>query len=125
VNVLHKLHAALVPGGLIIDSQPVSAHPAVTAASRELGTLDLRAWAQTIAEIDVQIATTIHTGLFTVQAQQELVVTDSFTSGAELVAVVSSWAGTEIAPALAEQIAAEPGEASVHQDIRLRILRAC
>jgi ArsR family transcriptional regulator len=62
--------------------------------------------------------------LFALQAQRELVVTDSFSSGAELVAVVSEWQGTRIEPALAKRVAAEPGEVRVDQDVRLRVLRA-
>jgi hypothetical protein len=89
VNTLHKIHEALVPGGLVIDTQPVSPHPPVAAATGELGRLDLREWARTIDAVDGRVAATIRAGLFELQAQREFVVTDSFSNGAEFVAVVS------------------------------------
>jgi hypothetical protein len=124
VNVLRRIHAALVPGGLLIDTQPVSAHPPVEARSGELGTLDMREWAQTIADIDGLVRTTIRDGLFSVQDERDLVVTDSFDDGAELVTTVRAWRGTQIDAALAKRVAKEQGPAHVHQDVALRVLRA-
>jgi hypothetical protein len=48
VNALRRIHAALVPGGLVVDTQPVSARPSVEAFGVELGTLDLGALALSI-----------------------------------------------------------------------------
>jgi hypothetical protein len=124
VNALRKIHDALVPGGLVIDTQPLSPTPPVETASGELGTLDMRDWARTIDAVDRRIATTIRAGLFAIQAQRQLVVTDSFGNGPEFIAVVSEWEGTRIDPAVAERIASEPGEVRVHQHVRLRVLRA-
>jgi hypothetical protein len=56
VNALRTLHAALVPGGLVVDTQPVSTHPPVEADSGELGTLDMREWGRTSQEIDGRFA---------------------------------------------------------------------
>jgi hypothetical protein len=123
VNVLHKIHDALVPGGLVIDTQPLSSTPPVEAASGELGTLDMREWARTIAAVDGRITATIDARLFALETQRELVVTDSFGSGSEFAAIVSEWEGTRIEPALAVRLAAERGEVRVHQDVRLRVLR--
>jgi hypothetical protein len=124
VNALRRIHAALVPGGLVIDTQPVSARPPIASRSGELGTLDMREWARTIDAIDAVVATTLDDGLFAVEEERELVVTDSFDGGAEMLAVVRAWRGTRIPPALEQRVAGEHGAVHVHQDVRLRLLRA-
>ena len=46
MHALGNLHHALVPDGLIVDTQPISAQPRVLADNVELGTLDMREWAE-------------------------------------------------------------------------------
>jgi hypothetical protein len=68
VNALRRLHAALVPGGLVIDTQPISARPPVEADGIALGTLDMRAWRRTVDAVDRLVAETIDVGLFSVES---------------------------------------------------------
>ena len=124
MNALRTLHAALVPGGFVVDTQPVSAHPPVEAACGELGPLDMREWGRTIREIEGRFATTFRDGLFAVQEERSFVVTYSFDDGTELLATVGGWQGTRIPRLLEERLAREQGPVHVHQDIRLRLLRA-
>jgi hypothetical protein len=123
VNALRRIHAALVPGGIILDTQPISAHPPVNAAGRELGTLDMRAWGTTIEAIDRLVAETIDDGLFTLDAEHRFVVTDTFDDGREFVQAVSAWQGTRIPHALARRGIVAPPPISVDQEVRLRVLR--
>jgi hypothetical protein len=123
VNALRKIHGALVAGGLVIDTQPVSPHPPVETDAGELGTLDMSEWARTIEEIDRLTEQTIRAGLFTVVDQRRLSVTDHFDTGAELVAEVREWAGTHIDPTQAERIARAKLPVRVHQEVRLRVLQ--
>jgi hypothetical protein len=124
VNALRKIHEALIVGGLLIDTQPVSPQPPVESDSREIGTLDMSEWARTIDEIDGRLQQTIRDGLFALVDQHKLTVTDQFDTGRELVEEASEWAGTRINPLLAEQIAQESQPVRVHQEVRLRVLRA-
>jgi hypothetical protein len=124
VNALRTIHAALVPGGLVIDTQPLSAQPPVAADTGELGTLDMRDWARTIEEIDGRIEATIRQGLLALLEERSFVVTDSFADGPEMLATVRAWQGTRIPPVLEAQVASQRGPVHVHQDIRLRLLRA-
>jgi hypothetical protein len=124
VNALRTIHAALVPGGLVVDSQPVSAHPPVDGPSGRLGTLDMRDWARTIAAIDARFEVAFRAGLFAVEAQETLVVTESFDDGHEMLAVVRDWLGTRIPDELERRVAGERGAVQVHQDVRVRLLRA-
>jgi hypothetical protein len=124
VDALRRIHAALVDGGVIVDTQPVSARPAVTAGGVKLGALDMREWAGTIEAVDRAVGETIDAGLFALDRERRFVVADSFNDGAELVQRVSEWAGTRVHSRLAARVAAVPQPARVHQDVRLRVLRA-
>jgi hypothetical protein len=124
VNALRKIHRALVPGGLVIDTQPVSAHPPLESGSGMLGTLDMAEWARTIATIDGRVQQTIDQGLFTLERESRYVVTDEYDDGAEFVAVTRDWAGTNLSDALAARVGQEQRRVRLHQDVRLRLLRA-
>lgn len=124
MNALRKIHEALVVGGLLIDTQPVSPQPPVESDSREIGTLDMSEWARTIDEIDRLVRQTIRDGLFALVDQHRLTVIDQFDTGRELVEEASEWAGTRIDPLLAEQIARESQPVRVYQEVRLRVFRA-
>jgi hypothetical protein len=124
VNALRRIHAVLVPGGIVLDTQPISAHPPVKAAGHELGTLDMREWRTTIDAVDRLLAETIDDGLFVLDAEHRLVVTDTFDDGREFVEAVSRWQGTRISRALARRGTVAPLPISVDQEVRLRVLRA-
>jgi hypothetical protein len=124
VNALRRIHAALVPDGLVVDTQPISARPMVEAGGLQLGTLDMREWRTTIDAVDALVAETIDDGLFALEAESSFIVTDTFDDGPELVESVSSWRGTQISRALARRVTAATPPISVHQDVRLHLLRA-
>jgi hypothetical protein len=124
VNALRRLHAALVPGGLVVDTQPISARPPVEADGIELGTLDMRAWRRTVDAVDRLVAETIDVGLFSVESERRFTVADTADDGHGLVDTVRDWQGTTVSDALARRIAEAPPPISVRQDVRLRVLRA-
>jgi hypothetical protein len=124
VNALRRIHAVLVPGGVVVDTQPVSARPLVEADGRELGRLDMREWRKTIDAVDALTARTIDEGLFAVETERSFTVADTSDDGPALVETVSGWRGTRVRGALALRIAAAPPPISVHQEVRLRVLRA-
>jgi hypothetical protein len=124
VNALRRIHAALVPGGLVIDTQPVSPHPPVQVGGERLGTLDMSEWLETIAAVDELTDTTFDEGLFSIEDERSFVVSDTFDTGAEFLEIVPEWRGTEVSDELRRRAAAAVGPLAVHQDIRLRLLRA-
>jgi hypothetical protein len=124
VHALSHIHAALVPGGLVIDTQPVSAQPPIEADAGDLGTLDMREWARTIATIGGGVERAIGDGLFALEEERRFVVTDGYDDGAQFVAEVREWAGTHIEDAFAARLVREPGWIRLHQEVRLRVLRA-
>jgi hypothetical protein len=123
VDALRRIHDALIPGGLLIDTQPISARPAVTTGASHLGTIDMREWAELIAAVDAQITRSVDDGLWTVRGEQHFVVADSFDAGTELVTTVNGWQGARV-PADLELKLADEGPAEVHQQVRMRLLVA-
>ena len=123
MNALRRIHAALVPGGLVVDTQPVSAQPPVTAGAGELGTLDMRGWAEIVEAVDERVALAVDEGLFAVETRPSFVVADTFDSGPAVVETVKNWQGTAVPRPLAARLATQAGVVQVHQDVRLRLLR--
>jgi hypothetical protein len=124
VHALRNIHAALVPGGIVVDTQPLSPQPPVDAATIRLGTLDMREWRRTIDAVDGPITEAIDEGLFAIEGEQVVEVVDEFDSGAEFVEVVGGWRGTLIPAPLVERATAAQPPVRVIQDVRLRLLRA-
>ena len=123
VHALERIHTALDRGGLIVDTQPVSAGPAVEAADGRLGALDMREWLGTIEAVDELVAQTVGDGLYWIGGERRFIVADAWDSGAECVATVRGWQGTRISKALAKRAAAGRPPLRVHQEVRLRLLR--
>jgi len=123
VNALRRIHASLVPGGLVVDTQPVSSRPTVEAAEYELGTLNMRPWRRTVDAVDRLVAETIEAGLYVLDGEHRFVVADTFDNGVELVETVGGWRGTRISAALAKRVAAAAPPMRVFQEVRLRLLR--
>ena len=124
MNALRRIHAALVTGGVLIDAQPVSQRPTVDTSARRAGTLDMRDWGRIIHAVDERVTETIEGGLWMNEGEHSYVVTDTFQSGDELIDTVKTWHGTRVPEALAGRLRADEGPAYVHQDVRLRVLRA-
>jgi len=124
VHALRNIHAALVPGGVVIDTQPVSARPPVESVGGPLGTLDMTEWAQLIHEIDARTFETIDADLFAIDAESWLTVTDDYEDGEDFLGYVRNWKGTRIEPELERRTRDERGRVRVHQQIRVRLLRA-
>ena len=122
VDALERIHRALADGGVVVDTQPVSARPPVVGDDGELGTLDMSEWSKTIAAVDAEIVSTVERGLFAVVADRQVVVTDVYDDLAELVERTSDWVGTTVPGRLARQAQGSRGKVRLHQDVRVRVL---
>jgi hypothetical protein len=123
VNALRAIHTALVRGGLVIDTQPVSAHPAIESDTGALGTLDMSEWAALIDDIDNRVDEAIAAGLFVVDDESRLTVTDEYDNGDDFIQNAQNWVGTRIDPDVQRRVALEQRKVSLHQEVRLRLLR--
>ena len=124
MNALRRIHAALVSGGIVIDTQPVSRRPPVVSNGSTLGSLDMRDWLATVAAVDGLVAQAVAGGLYAIESEQRIFVTDTWDDGRELVETVSGWQGTRISSVLAARIADAAQPLSLEQEVRLRVLRA-
>jgi hypothetical protein len=123
VHALRNIHASLVPGGTLVDTQPISPRPPVIAGGDRLGTLDMREWRRTIDAVDHRIGAAIADGLFAPYAEESLVVADEFDERAEFADVVAAWEGTRIPATLAARVGSADPPVRVLQEVRLRLLR--
>jgi len=123
VHALRNIHSALDPNGLLVDTQPISAHPRVTANGAELGALDMREWIETIHAIDERANETIATGPYELTDERELVVTSSFDDGPDCLEIAGAWQGTSVPQPLADRLTALRDHVAVEQQVRLRVLR--
>jgi hypothetical protein len=123
VHALRNIHTALAPDGILVDTQPVSAHPHVSADGIALGALDMRDWLDTIHAVDERFGETIAAGLYELQHEQHFTVTDTFDGGRDCLETVSRWRDTRVPPPLASQLEATRATVTVEQDVRLRLLR--
>jgi hypothetical protein len=123
VNALRRIHAALVPGGILVDTQPISPRPPVEAGGRRLGTLDMREWRRTIDAVDGRIQAAVAEGLFTPGAEKSIVLADGFDDTTEFVEVVGAWQGTRISATLAGRAESAEPPVRVLQEVRLRLFQ--
>ena len=123
MHALRNIHSALVPNGLLVDTQPISAHPLVTSNGAELGALDMREWIETILAVDERVNEVIVTGLYDVTDERELVVTSIFDDGPECLEIAGAWRGTHVLRPLADRLAVTRDHVALEQQVRLRLLR--
>ena len=123
MHALHNLHAALDSDAILVDTQPVSARPLVAADGAILGSLDMRAWRDTIEVVDALVAETIRAGLYELKHESRFVVTDTFDNGSECLDIVCGWRGTRVPHTLATRLPGAKPPVTVRQEVRLRLLR--
>jgi hypothetical protein len=123
VHALHNIHSALAPAAILVDTQPVSARPPVAADGVTLGTLDMRAWLDTIQAVDELAAETISAGLYELEHESRLLVTDTYDNGPECLETVRGWRGTCVPQTLSTSLPATTSQVTVQQEVRLRVLR--
>jgi hypothetical protein len=122
VDVLGRIHAALVPGGLLVDTQPVAPLLPVALGGDPVGELDDEEWLETIAAVDAETDKTLEAGLFELRREERYAVVHEFGSGGECLEEVAKWAGTRIPAEVAARLEDGTGPATVEQEVRLRLL---
>lgn len=124
VDALTRIHAALVPGGVLVDTQPVSLRLPVALGGEPVGNLEDEEWLETVAMVDAEIGRAVAGGLFELRHEERYPVVHAFDSGRECLDEVSSWAGTSVPTDVAARLAQGAGTATVGHDVRFRLFRA-
>lgn len=120
MRALRNIHAVLVPDGLLVDTQPISSRPRVTADGAELGVLDMREWLETIHAVDECIDEPIVAGLYKLTAERELIVTSTFDDGQDCIEIAGNWQGTQVPRPLMDRLATIRDHVALEQRVRLR-----
>jgi hypothetical protein len=121
VDALTRLHASLVPGGVLVDTQPVSPRLPVTLGDEPVGDLDDEEWLAIVGRVDAELEKTLAAGLFELRHEERYTVVHEFGSGDECLDVVSSWAGTRVPAGIAARLRAGSARTTVGQETRLRL----
>jgi len=122
VDALTRIHAALVPAGLLVDTQPVGLRLPVTLDGEPIGELENDEWLETVAAVDVEVEKPAVAGLFDLRHEERYLVVHEFGSGDECLDVVGSWAGTHVPAEVVARLENSPARAKVEHDVRLRLL---
>jgi hypothetical protein len=125
VDALTRIHAALVPGGVLVDTQPVSLRLPVTLDDEPIGELEDDEWLETVAAVDAEIEKAVAAGLFEPGHEERYHVVHEFGSGDECLEVVGTWGGTHIPPEVAARLEHSPARTTVEHDVRLRLFSRC
>jgi len=122
VDALTRIHAALVPGSVLVDTQPVSPSLPVAVAGEPIGELDDAEWVEIVAAVDAEVDKALAAGLFELRHEERYTVVHEFGSGRECLDVVAGWAGTSVPEEVAAQLERGNARTTVRQDTRLRLL---
>jgi hypothetical protein len=125
VDALTRIHAALVPGGLLVDTTPVSLRLPVALDGEPVGELDDDEWLETVAAVDTEIEKAVAAGLFELTHEERYAIVHEFGSGDECLEVVGSWGGTTVPAAVTALLEHATARTTVEHDVRLRVFRRC
>jgi hypothetical protein len=122
VDALTRLHAALVPGGVLVDTQPVALRLPVALYGEPIGELEDDEWLEIVAAVDTEIEKALAAGLFELRHEERYTVVHEFGSGRECLDVVAGWAGTTVPEEVAARLERGNARVTVEQETRLRLL---
>jgi hypothetical protein len=121
VDALTRIHAALVPAGVLVDTQPVGSRIPVRVGGDPVGELDADEWLETIDAVDAQTETAIEAGLYELRGEEHYAVVQEFSSGREALEEAATWGGTRIPQALVERLNSTLSRVEIELEIRLRL----
>jgi hypothetical protein len=122
VDALTRIHAALVPGGVLVDTQPVSPRLPVTLDGEPIGELEDDEWLEIVAAVDAEIEKVLAAGVFELRHEECYSVVHEFGSGRECLDVVGGWAGTNVPEDVGARLEGGNARTTVDQGTRLRLL---
>jgi len=122
VDALTRIHAALVPGGVLVDTQPVGPRLPVTLDGEPIGELEDDEWLEIVAAVDIEIEKVLAAGVFELRHEERYSVVHEFGSGHECLDVVGGWAGTNVPEDVGVLLEGGNARTTVEQDTRLRLL---
>jgi hypothetical protein len=124
VHVLHKVHQALRPRGLLLDVHPLGLEFAVRAGSRGLGFVDTRKFAEVVEAMNRSVEQTISEGLFQELRTLRRHVAERFDDAAEALEEADSWENLRLPAAVRRRLQkADETPVEFIDTVRYRLLR--
>ncbi|MGH2780836.1 MAG: hypothetical protein ACRDNE_08080 [Gaiellaceae bacterium] len=121
---LRNIHRMLVPGGTLLDLQPIAPSPTIHAGGELLGQLDQeQVWAR-FGETEPGVEAAVREGLYELETQLELDVVERFDSKTELVATILERDDWQMSEELAARLDSAEPPIDGHDHMRLRKFRA-
>jgi hypothetical protein len=121
VNALRNIHAALVPGGALVDIHPIPPAEQVEVSGRVLGRIDEREFFRIVRAAEEALASS---GLFELEAALERDVFERFETREEFFEIVEEREGTRIPARLATRVRAAPPPIDLRERVAFRRFRA-
>jgi hypothetical protein len=121
VDALTRIRAALAPGGVLVETTPISRRLPVDLDGEPVGELDDDEWLETVAAVDREIEKAVTSGLFELAHEEQYGVVHEFGSGDECLEVVGAWGGTTVPAAVTARLERASGRPTVEHDVRLRL----
>ena len=121
VDALTRIHAVLVPGGVLVDTVPVSLRLPVFLDGERVGELEDDEWIETVAAVDGEREKVVAAGLFELSHEERYGIVHDFGSGDECLDIVGSWGGTSVPADVTDRLEGAAVRTTVEHDVRLRL----
>ena len=124
MHALRNIRRMLVPGGILLDLQPIPPSPTLHAVGGLLGQLDQEQVWTRFGEIEPGVETAVREGLYELETQLEFDVVERFDSKTELVATILERDDWQMSEELAAHLDGAESPIDGHDHMRLRKFRA-
>jgi hypothetical protein len=121
VHALRNIHAALVPGGALVDIHPVPPAEQAEAAGEVLGRIDEDEFFALVGAAERKLAST---GLFELEAEVERDIIERFETIEEFFEIVREREGVRIPAGLARRVRAARPPIDLRERVVFRRFRA-
>ncbi|MGH3007307.1 MAG: hypothetical protein ACRDOS_15640 [Gaiellaceae bacterium] len=121
---LRNIHRMLVPGGVLVDLQPIPPSPSLHAAGELLGRLDQRQVWERFATTEPGIDAALAEGLYALEAELEFDVIERFDSKASLIATINGRDDWHMSGQLAARLEVADPPIDGRDHLRLRTFRS-
>ena len=120
MHALRNIHRMLIPGGLLLDLQPIPPSPSIHAGGEHLGMLDQSQVWERFGTTEPGVQAAVREGLFELEAELEFDVIERFDSKATLIATISGRDDWNMSEQLAERLEHADPPIDAHDRLRLR-----
>ena len=124
MHALRNIHRMLVPGGALLDLQPIPPSPTLHAGGRALGTVDQSQVWERFGKAEEGVEAALREGLFRFETDVEFDVIERFESKETLIATINGRDDWHMTGQLAARLEAADPPIDGHDRMRLRLYRA-